>query len=103
MVIFYYLQKTYFLALEAQKNDTPILKTKGWRRKNEETKKWEVIPEIFSEYCGYGAELNILAFCTQFVPQEVINFPKYKTIIYHPSILPAHRYILSNILILSKF
>lgn len=82
----------FIVALEAQKNSTPVLKTTRWRRKNAETKKWEVLPEIFIEYCSYGAELNILAFCTQFVPQEVINFPLHKTIIYHPSILPAHRY-----------
>lgn len=80
-----------YSALEANKNGTPVLKTSRWRRKNPTTGKWEVLPEVFDKYTNYGAELNILAFCTQFVPQEVIDFPQHKTIVYHPSILPKHR------------
>jgi len=33
----------------------------------------------------------VLAFVTQFIPMEVIDFPKHGSIIYHPSILPRHR------------
>ncbi|KAI1715382.1 formyl transferase domain-containing protein [Ditylenchus destructor] len=79
------------IALEAAKNDTPVLKLPKWRRKNPISGKWEVIPEVFEQYTAYGAELNVLPFCTQFIPSEVIDFPRHKTIIYHPSILPAHR------------
>uniref|UniRef100_A0A914D700 10-formyltetrahydrofolate dehydrogenase n=1 Tax=Acrobeloides nanus TaxID=290746 RepID=A0A914D700_9BILA len=78
------------LALEAEKDGTPVIKTAKWRRKNAEGK-WEVLPDLFEQYKSYGAELNILPFCTQFIPQEVIDAPVHKTIIYHPSILPAHR------------
>uniref|UniRef100_A0A7E4UUE8 formyltetrahydrofolate dehydrogenase n=1 Tax=Panagrellus redivivus TaxID=6233 RepID=A0A7E4UUE8_PANRE len=78
------------LALEAEKNGTPVIKTARWRKKNAEGK-FEVLPDIFAEYLSYGAELNVLPFCTQFIPQELIDAPKHKTIIYHPSILPAHR------------
>uniref|UniRef100_A0A4W4ECU4 10-formyltetrahydrofolate dehydrogenase n=1 Tax=Electrophorus electricus TaxID=8005 RepID=A0A4W4ECU4_ELEEL len=38
-----------------------------------------------------GAELNVMPFCSQFIPMTVINYPKHGSIIYHPSILPKHR------------
>uniref|UniRef100_A0A8W8LT21 Formyl transferase N-terminal domain-containing protein n=1 Tax=Magallana gigas TaxID=29159 RepID=A0A8W8LT21_MAGGI len=49
------------------------------------------IPEVLEEYKSVGAELNVLPFCSQFIPMDVINFPKYQSIIYHPSLLPRHR------------
>uniref|UniRef100_A0A914HVA2 10-formyltetrahydrofolate dehydrogenase n=1 Tax=Globodera rostochiensis TaxID=31243 RepID=A0A914HVA2_GLORO len=79
------------LALEAEKHKKPVLKTKSWRRKNKETGKFELEAEVFNEYRKYGPEVNVVAFCTQFIPQEVMDFPTHKTIIYHPSILPKHR------------
>lgn len=84
------------LALAAEKNSTPVIKAARWRIKNLSTGKFEVIKEFFDEYKKYGAELNVLPFCTQFIPQEMLDFPKQKTIIYHPSILPAHRFNLIN-------
>jgi len=38
-----------------------------------------------------GAELGIMAFVTQFAPQEFVTIPKHGTIQYHPSLLPKHR------------
>uniref|UniRef100_A0A7N8XTU4 10-formyltetrahydrofolate dehydrogenase n=1 Tax=Mastacembelus armatus TaxID=205130 RepID=A0A7N8XTU4_9TELE len=38
-----------------------------------------------------GAELNVLPFCSQFIPMNIIDHPKHGSIIYHPSILPLHR------------
>ncbi|KOB75787.1 putative aldehyde dehydrogenase [Operophtera brumata] len=38
-----------------------------------------------------NADINVLPFCTQFIPMEVITHPKYQSICYHPSILPRHR------------
>uniref|UniRef100_A0A183C7Q7 Formyl_trans_N domain-containing protein n=1 Tax=Globodera pallida TaxID=36090 RepID=A0A183C7Q7_GLOPA len=77
--------------LLAEKQKKPVLKTKSWRRKNKETGKFELEAEVFNEYRKYGPEVNVVAFCTQFIPQEVMDFPTHKTIIYHPSILPKHR------------
>lgn len=37
------------------------------------------------------AEVGIMAFVTQFVPQEFCNIPKFGTIQFHPSLLPLHR------------
>jgi formyltetrahydrofolate dehydrogenase len=78
------------LALVAEKNGTPVLKVARWRKKNAEGK-FEIVQDVFEQYKSYGAELNVLPFCTQYIPQELIDAPKHKTIIYHPSILPAHR------------
>jgi methionyl-tRNA formyltransferase len=38
-----------------------------------------------------GADLGIMAFVTQFVPQSFCTVPKHGTIQFHPSLLPLHR------------
>lgn len=38
-----------------------------------------------------GADLGIMAFVTQFAPQEFVAIPKHGTIQYHPSLLPKYR------------
>uniref|UniRef100_A0A5F8GXY6 10-formyltetrahydrofolate dehydrogenase n=1 Tax=Monodelphis domestica TaxID=13616 RepID=A0A5F8GXY6_MONDO len=43
------------------------------------------------QYKSLGAQLNVLPFCSQFIPMEVINAPEHGSIIYHPSLLPRHR------------
>ena len=63
----------------------PVFKYGAWRRKG------VCIPERLEEYKKVDAELNVLPFCTQFIPMEVITHPKHHSIIYHPSLLPVHR------------
>jgi formyltetrahydrofolate dehydrogenase len=79
-----------YLALEAEKHKIPVIKCKTWREKDD-SGKWRVISKLFDEYKNYKPDLNVLPFCTQFIPAEIQNYPKHQTIIYHPSILPAHR------------
>ena len=69
----------------AAADNTPVFKIKSWRRQG------AVIAEVLEQYQSVGADLNVLPFCTQFIPMEVINHPKHKSICYHPSILPKHR------------
>ena len=38
-----------------------------------------------------GADIGIMAFVLQFVPQDFVNIPKKGTIQYHPSLLPKYR------------
>ena len=38
-----------------------------------------------------AADIGIMAFVTQFAPQEFVSIPKYGTIQYHPSLLPKYR------------
>lgn len=73
------------LGAEAEKDGVPVFKFPRWRLKG------QAIPEVVEKYTALGAELNVLPFCSQFIPMEVINAPKHGSIIYHPSILPRHR------------
>ncbi|XP_075810672.1 mitochondrial 10-formyltetrahydrofolate dehydrogenase isoform X2 [Microtus pennsylvanicus] len=73
------------LALAAEKDGTPVFKFPRWRVKG------KTIKEVAEAYQSVGAELNVLPFCTQFIPMDVIDSPKHGSIIYHPSLLPRHR------------
>ncbi|KAM9099212.1 cytosolic 10-formyltetrahydrofolate dehydrogenase [Sarcophilus harrisii] len=73
------------LALEAEKDHVPVFKFPRWRMKG------KALPEVVEQYKSVRAQLNVLPFCSQFIPMEVINAPEHGSIIYHPSILPRHR------------
>uniref|UniRef100_A0A7N9CLC9 10-formyltetrahydrofolate dehydrogenase n=2 Tax=Macaca fascicularis TaxID=9541 RepID=A0A7N9CLC9_MACFA len=73
------------LALAAEKDGTPVFKLPKWRIKG------KTIKEVAEAYRSVGADLNVLPFCTQFIPMDIIDSPKHGSIIYHPSILPRHR------------
>uniref|UniRef100_A0AAY4ECZ0 10-formyltetrahydrofolate dehydrogenase n=1 Tax=Denticeps clupeoides TaxID=299321 RepID=A0AAY4ECZ0_9TELE len=73
------------LATEAEKDAVPVFKFPRWRLKGKS------IPEVVDQYKAVGAELNVLPFCSQFIPMDVIDHPKHGSIIYHPSLLPRHR------------
>lgn len=75
----------YFTAATAKIDNTPVFKIKAWRSKG------VPLPEILDLYKSIDVDLNVLPFCTQFIPMEVIDHPKHKSICYHPSILPRHR------------
>ncbi len=38
-----------------------------------------------------GADLGVMAYVLQFVPQHFVNIPRHGTIQFHPSLLPRHR------------
>ncbi|XP_076023577.1 mitochondrial 10-formyltetrahydrofolate dehydrogenase-like [Genypterus blacodes] len=73
------------LAVAAEKDGTPVFKFPRWRVKG------KPIPEVVDAYKAVGAELNVMPFCSQFIPMNIIDDPKHGSIIYHPSILPLHR------------
>uniref|UniRef100_A0A667X6F3 10-formyltetrahydrofolate dehydrogenase n=1 Tax=Myripristis murdjan TaxID=586833 RepID=A0A667X6F3_9TELE len=73
------------LAAEAEKDGVSVFKFPRWRVKG------QAIPEVVAQYKATGAELNVMPFCSQFIPMEVIDHPKHGSIIYHPSLLPRHR------------
>jgi formyltetrahydrofolate dehydrogenase len=73
------------LAQAADKDGVPVFKFPRWRKKG------VALPEVLEQYKSVGAELNVMPFCSQFIPMDVINHPKYQSICYHPSILPRHR------------
>jgi len=73
------------LAVAAESDGIPIFKFKRWRMKG------QPLLDVLTQYKSVGAELNVLPFCSQFIPMDVINHPKHTSICYHPSILPLHR------------
>lgn len=73
------------LATTASQDGVPVFKFKAWRQKG------QIIPEVLEQYKSVGANLNVLPFCSQFIPMEIIDHPQHKSIVYHPSILPRHR------------
>ncbi|XP_013396004.1 cytosolic 10-formyltetrahydrofolate dehydrogenase-like isoform X1 [Lingula anatina] len=73
------------LATAAEEDGVKVFKYPRWRKKG------KVIPEILQEYHSVGADLNVLPYCTQFIPMEVITAPKNESVCYHPSLLPRHR------------
>jgi formyltetrahydrofolate dehydrogenase len=79
--------KPDILASEAEKDGLQVFKFKRWRNKGEQN----TIAEVFEKYKSCEAELNVMPFCSQFIPMDVIDFPKNGSIIYHPSLLPRHR------------
>ena len=74
-----------FTRISFVSNIPKVFKHKTWRKKG------AALPEVVEEYKSLGADLNVMPYCSQFIPMEVINMPKHKSICYHPSILPRHR------------
>jgi methionyl-tRNA formyltransferase len=48
-------------------------------------------PEASRAMKEAGADIGIMAFVTQFAPQEFVTIPRRGTIQYHPSLLPKYR------------
>ncbi len=73
------------LAQAAEKDGVEVFKFPRWQTKK------VAIPEVVEKYKNVNAELNVMPFCSQFIPSEVTDFPDKGSIVYHPSILPRHR------------
>lgn len=73
------------VAAAAEVDGIPVFKIKSWRLKG------ETRPEVLELYKSVGAEVNVMPYCSQFIPLEVVNYPVHLSICYHPSILPRHR------------
>ena len=48
-------------------------------------------PEALEALKVADADLGVMAYVTQFVPQDFCNIPRNGTIQFHPSLLPLHR------------
>nr|XP_058934120.1 cytosolic 10-formyltetrahydrofolate dehydrogenase isoform X1 [Kogia breviceps] len=73
------------LGLKADQDGVPVFKIPRWRVRG------QALPSVVATHQALGAELNVLPFCSQFIPPEIINAPRHGSIIYHPSLLPRHR------------
>src|SRR5215469_10664090 len=68
------------LRASAQEKSLPVYQFKSLRA-----------PEASETMRKAGADIGIMAFVTQFAPQEFVKIPKHGTIQYHPSLLPKYR------------
>lgn len=75
----------FLTATVAREDGVSVFKIPRWRVKG------QPINEVIDQYKSVEADLNVLPFCTQFIPMEVINHPQHQSICYHPSLLPVHR------------
>jgi methionyl-tRNA formyltransferase len=48
-------------------------------------------PEAQEAMRAAKADVGVMAYVTQFAPQDFCNIPKFGTIQFHPSLLPLHR------------
>jgi len=68
------------LKLFAQEKGLPVHQPKSWKT-----------PEALELMKSFDPDVCMMAYVTLFVPQPVIDAPKYNTFQYHPSLLPLHR------------
>ncbi len=73
------------LAELADERGWPLFRYKGYRRRG------EARVERVEEYRALGAELNVLPFTTVILPPEIVDFPRHRSVCFHPSLLPAFR------------
>ena len=45
----------------------------------------------FEHFKSLNADLAILAFVTLIVPERILSLPRFKSICFHPSLLPKRR------------
>jgi methionyl-tRNA formyltransferase len=46
---------------------------------------------VYEQFKSLNADLGILAFVTLIVPERILYSPRFKSICFHPSLLPRHR------------
>jgi len=68
------------LKVAAQERDIPVLQFRRMRAE-----------EAIDAFMELKADLGVMAFVTDIVPDEILEAPTKGTIQYHPSLLPKHR------------
>ena len=68
------------LAAFAREKGLPVHQPKSWKT-----------PEALELMKSFNADICMMAYVLLFIPQPVLDAPKYGTFQYHPSLLPAHR------------
>ncbi len=74
------------LAERAVELGIPLVRRRFYRLKN-----GEPIPAALLEYRALEADLNLLASLQVFLPREITDAPRHKSLCFHPSLLPRFR------------
>jgi len=64
----------------------PLVRRRFYRKKS-----GEAIPEALDQYRELAADLNLLASVQVFLPREITDEPRHKSLCFHPSLLPRFR------------
>ena len=73
------------MAAEAAERQLPLFRHRYFRKRG------EARVEIVAEHAGLQADLNVLAFVTAFLPEEILEAPRFASLCFHPSLLPRFR------------
>ena len=74
------------LAARATELGVELIQRKHFRRRG-----GEPIPAALAAYGNLDAELNVLAFVNAFLPRQILDAPKHRSLCFHPSLLPRYR------------
>ena len=74
------------LSARAQELGLPL-----FNRRYFQTREGKPIAAAVAEHRSLGADLNVLASLTSFVPAEIRAAPRFASICFHPSLLPRYR------------
>jgi methionyl-tRNA formyltransferase len=64
----------------------PVVRRRFYRKKS-----GEAIPAALDEYRALAPDLNLLASVQVFLPREITDAPRHKSLCFHPSLLPRFR------------
>ncbi|MFI5314898.1 MAG: methionyl-tRNA formyltransferase [Myxococcota bacterium] len=64
----------------------PLIRRRFYRKKT-----GEPIAAALAEHAALGADLNVLASVQVFLPRELTDAPRHKSLCFHPSLLPRFR------------
>src|SRR5262245_17801401 len=62
-----------------------------FRRRYFQKRTGEPVAEALAEHRSLGADLNVLASFTYFLPAAIRDLPRHGSLCYHPSLLPRYR------------
>lgn len=74
------------LAERAAELGIPLVRRRFYRKKS-----GEAIPAALDEYRALAPDLNLLASVQVFLPREITDAPRHKSLCFHPSLLPRFR------------
>ncbi len=74
------------LAERAGQLGIPVVRRRFYRKKT-----GEPIAAALEEHRALGVDLNVLASVQVFLPREITDAPRHKSLCFHPSLLPRYR------------
>src|SRR5512139_208235 len=74
------------LAERASQLGIPVVRRRFYRKKT-----GEPIAAALDEHRALAVDLNVLASVQVFVPREITDAPRHKSLCFHPSLLPRYR------------